>query len=120
MDTSWIFDKLIQQNGQTVTITKHSFVVDDNGQVTDESFTSTQGVYAWILSFAGWRELWDLPGYMVTGDYSACFESTISLDNTDYVTLADGTQTKVKEIIKHFEFNNTNYFEVILNKVSGE
>jgi len=118
METNWHVGKLIDTYGQSVKIHRHTFTLDDDNQVVDESYYDTISTRAWIIPFGGLREIWDIVGYRVDGDYSGCFKSNIDIDVNDRVILNDGIETEVVEIIKHYELNTVAYKEVILRKTS--
>lgn len=117
-DTRFINNKIIDLYGQDVTIKKVSYTINTDKEVTEESFSSTISTKAWVMAMGGYRQAWELEGYRIVGDYSACFKSTVDISTEDIVILNDGTECVVNEIIKHYEGNHVAYYEVIMNKVS--
>jgi len=117
-DTRFINNKLIDLFGQDVTIKKVSYTTDEDKDVTGESFSNTISTKAWIMAMGGYRQVWEIEGYRIEGDYSGCFKSTVDINTEDIVVLNDGTECVVNEIIKHYEGNHVAYLEVIMNKMS--
>jgi len=118
MESKFIANKMIDAYGMDVEIRKSSFSVDTDKDITGESYTSTIQTKAWVTPVSGYREIWQIWGYRVDADYSACFKSTVNIDINDIVILVDDTETIARDIVKHFEFNGVAFLEVVLGKVS--
>jgi len=117
-DTRFMNNKIIDTYGQTVKVKKVSVTVDSDYDVTGESFSDTITTTAWVMPMGGYRQVWEIEGYRIEGDYSACFKSTVDIDTNDIVVLNNGTECVVNEVIEHFEGNHVSYLEVIMSKVS--
>jgi hypothetical protein len=113
--------KLIDLFGQDVIIKRKSFTVDDEGVITDDSYSATVSTKAWVLTVRGYREIWDyLPGYRVEGDFSAIFKASEAISVNDRVILPGAIETEIREIIPHYYRNNIDFYEAMLVRVGGE
>ena len=118
--TDWLVNKLIEDQGQMVTIYTKSIEVDGNGNVTSESYSDTIETRAWVRPrFASIHEEYDLYGFKNEGDYTMSLSNTVTINLNDDVKLNDGQLLSVREIVKQYEYDQTVYKEVLLRLESA-
>jgi len=118
MSISIVARKLIDLYGQNLTIKRRSISVDEEGSITEDSYSDTISVKGWVTPSRGERELYTIVGQTTQGDYSIVFEGTVSVDVDDRIIFPDGTETEVREIIRHYHKDSVDIKEVIVVIVS--
>ena len=115
--TDWLEAKLIDDNGQDIKIYKLTTTADEDGNVTDESYSRVYECKGWVIPFTNEREEYKTyAGYRIEADYSCVIGNTIDVHVNDKLILVDGTETSIREVINHYEFNYVAYRELILRK----
>lgn len=119
MSTASIVEKLIDVNGQTIMIYNRTLEKDSDGNIISETYSTPIRTLSWVMAFGGMIETYELYGYHVDGEYSACVHATVPVGIGDRVVLSDGTELYVNEIIKHYELDSVAYLELILKRTGG-
>lgn len=119
MSLQYPTEKLIELFGQNVTIYRRSLSTDSEGIVTSDSYSDTTTAKAWVTPTRGMREVWNMFGVGLEGDYSALFSGTVTISVNDRVVLPDNVETEVREIINHYHKDSVDIREAILVKISS-
>jgi len=119
MSLQYPVQKLIELFGQSVTIYRRSIETDDEGVVISDTYSDTITTKAWVTPTRGMREIWNVFGVGLEGDYSALFSGTVPISVNDRVILPDNIETEVREIINHYHKDSVDIREAILVKISA-